>query len=165
MGDQEVGHATVITNMLQGKGAKQCNYTYPFNTVREYVDFSQKVCLHAHFIASTVSDFSLLQLTRWGESGVYGFLEHLDSRPAAEIVLQSITTEARQQMIFRQWEGLFPMPVWHTTGITQSMAWTLLAPHITACPEENPKIEWQNFPDLKIDVCLPFFFACFGAIC
>ena len=51
------------------------------------------------------------QLTRFGESGVYGFLEHLDSRAAAELLLQSITTEARQQMIFRQFEGLFPMPV------------------------------------------------------
>jgi hypothetical protein len=45
MGDQEVGHATVISNILQGKGASQCNYTYPFKTVREYIDFSQKVSL------------------------------------------------------------------------------------------------------------------------
>lgn len=51
------------------------------------------------------------QLTRWGESGVYGFLEHLNSRAAATLLLDSITTEARQQMIFRQFEGLFPMPV------------------------------------------------------
>jgi hypothetical protein len=97
------------------------------------------------------------QLTRWGEAGVYGFLEHLDSRAAAEIVLQSITIEARQQMIFRQWEGLFPMPIWHTTGITQSMAWTLLAPYITECPERNPKIEWQNFPALNVVVSFNFF--------
>jgi hypothetical protein len=61
-------------------------YQYPFETVREWIDFSQK-------------------LTRWGESGVYGFLEHLDCRACAEILLQSITTEARQQMVFRQFEG------------------------------------------------------------
>ncbi|KAJ7891373.1 Rds1 protein [Mycena olivaceomarginata] len=111
--------------------AKSCNYTYPFTTVREFVDFCQK-------------------LTRFGESGVYGFLEHLDSRPSAELLLQSITTEARQQMIFRQFEGLFPMPIWFTPGITQSMAWTLLSPYIVSCPAENPHIVFQNFPALNI---------------
>lgn len=40
------------------------------------------------------------QLTRWGESGVYGFLPHLDSRPSAQILLQSITTEVRLLWIF-----------------------------------------------------------------
>ncbi|TFK27483.1 Rds1 protein [Coprinopsis marcescibilis] len=131
MAEQEVGHATLISNMLGGRGAKQCTYTYPFTTVRQFLDFCQK-------------------LTRFGESGVYGFLEHLDSRAAASLLLDSITTEARQQMIFRQFEGLFPMPVWFETGITQSMAWTLLAPYITSCPAENPRIEWQNFPALNI---------------
>ena len=136
MAEQEVGHATLISNILQGRGAKQCQYQYPFATVREFVDFCQK-------------------LTRFGESGVYGFLEHLNSRAAATLLLDSITTEARQQMIFRQFEGLFPMPVWFETGITQSMAWTLLAPYLVSCPHENPRIEWQNFPALNITVCRP----------
>ncbi|KAF7359082.1 Stress response protein [Mycena sanguinolenta] len=131
MADQEVGHATMITNILGPTAAKPCNYTYPFTTVREFVDFCQK-------------------LTRFGESGVYGFLEHLDSRASAELLLQSITTEARQQMIFRQFEGLFPMPIWFTPGITQSMAWTLLSPYIISCPAENPHIVFQNFPALNI---------------
>ncbi|KAJ7084868.1 Rds1 protein [Mycena belliarum] len=131
MADQEVGHATMLTNILGPTAAKPCNYTYPFTTVRGFVDFCQK-------------------LTRFGESGVYGFLEHLDSRAAAELLLQSITTEARQQMIFRQFEGLFPMPIFFTPGITQSMAWTLLSPYITSCPAENPHIVFQNFPALKI---------------
>lgn len=131
MAEQERGHAQLITNMLGPHAAKECNYTYPFTTVPEYVDFCQK-------------------LTRFGESGVYGFLPHLNSRPSAQLLLQSITTEARQQMIFRQFEGLFPMPVWFETGITQSMAWTLLAPYIKSCPKENPRIEWQNFPGLNI---------------
>ncbi|KAJ7646603.1 Rds1 protein [Roridomyces roridus] len=131
MADQEVGHATMLTNILGPTAAKPCNYTYPFTTVRGFVDFCQK-------------------LTRFGESGVYGFLEHLDSRPSAELLLQSITTEARQQMIFRQFEGLFPMPIWFTPGITQSMAWTLLSPYIAHCPAENPHIVFQNFPALNI---------------
>ncbi|KJA16414.1 hypothetical protein HYPSUDRAFT_147726 [Hypholoma sublateritium FD-334 SS-4] len=132
MADQEVGHAQLLTNILgPERAAKQCTYRYPFQTVREFVDFCQK-------------------LTRFGESGVYGFLEHLDSRASAQLLLQSITTEARQQMIFRQFEGLFPMPVWFEAGITQSMAWTLLAPYIVSCPASNPKIEWQNFPALNI---------------
>ena len=134
MADQEVGHAQLLTNILGPKrAAKQCTYRYSFETVREFVDFCQK-------------------LTRFGESGVYGFLEHLDSRASAQLLLQSITTEARQQMIFRQFEGLFPMPVWFEAGITQSMAWTLLAPYIVTCPASNAKIKWQNFPALNITV-------------
>jgi len=66
------------------------------------------------------------------------------------MILQSITTEARQQMVFRQFEGLFPMPVHFTTGITQSMQWTLLSPYLESCPAENPRIEWQIFPALNI---------------
>ncbi|KAI0645960.1 Rds1 protein [Trametes meyenii] len=132
MADQEVGHATLISNILGPESAaKQCNYTYPFETVRDFVDFCQK-------------------LTRFGESGVYGFLEHLDSRAAATLLLESITTEARQQMIFRQFEGLFPMPMWFVPAITQSMAWTLLAPYISSCPDNNTHLAWQNFPALNV---------------
>lgn len=131
MADQEVGHATLISNMLGPSAPKQCQYQYPFTTVQEFVDFCQK-------------------LTRWGESGVYGFLEHLDSRAAAQMLLQSITTEARQQMIFRQFEGLFPMPVYFESGIPQSWAWTLLAPYIVGCPDDTPRLAWQNFPALTV---------------
>ncbi|KAF8988245.1 Rds1 protein [Cyathus striatus] len=119
MAEQEVGHATAITNMLGPSAAQPCKYKYPFITVREFIEYN-------------------VRLTKWGEAGVYGFLEQLDSRPAANILLQSITVEARQQMAFRQFEGLFPMPFWHTTGITQN------------CPEGNPRIEWNNFPGLNI---------------
>jgi len=132
MAEQEVGHALALSNLLGlDRAAKQCNYTYPFETVAEFVDFCQK-------------------LTRVGESGVYGFLPHLDSRPSAQILLQSISTEARQQMIFRQFEGLFPMPVFFETGIPQAWAWTLLAPFITSCPANNTRLEWPNFPALNI---------------
>ncbi|KAK9454485.1 ferritin-like domain-containing protein [Dipodascopsis uninucleata] len=131
MAEQEQGHATLLTNIIGPSAATQCQYSYDFETVAEFVDFCQRV-------------------TSWGESGVYGFLEHLDSRSAAQLLLQSITTEARQQMIFRQFEGLFPMPVYFETGITQSMAWTLLAPYITSCDEETPRLGWQNFPGLNV---------------
>jgi len=134
MADQEIGHATLIRNMLGANAPQACNYIYPFTDVKGFLDFTQK-------------------LTRWGESGVYGFLEHLDSRASAQLLLQSITTEARQQMIFRQFDGLFPMPVWFEAGITQSMAWTLLAPYIISCPDQNlgsRKLAWQNFPGLNV---------------
>jgi hypothetical protein len=81
---------------------------------------------------------------------VYGFLEHVDSREAATILLQSITTEARQQMIFRQFDGLFLMPVWFQVGVPQSWAWTLLAPYISWCPANQTRLAWQNFPALHI---------------
>ncbi|OTA99612.1 hypothetical protein M426DRAFT_269063 [Hypoxylon sp. CI-4A] len=131
MANQEVGHATALTNMLGPQAPVQCTYNYPATSVREFIDFNQK-------------------LTRWGESGVYGFLNHLDSRETAQILLQSITTEARQQMIFRQFDGLFPMPVWFEVGIPQSWAWTLLAPYIASCPYNQTRLIWQNFPSLRV---------------
>ncbi|KAI9836067.1 MAG: hypothetical protein M1819_001679 [Sarea resinae] len=131
MADQESGHATLISNMLGASAPKQCQYNYPYTTVREYIDFNQK-------------------LTRFGESGVYGFLNHLDSRAVGQLLLQSITTEARQQMIFRQFNGQFPMPVWFEVGIPQSWAWTLLAPYIASCPQNQTRLAWQNFPTLHV---------------
>ncbi|KAG0354825.1 ferritin-like domain-containing protein [Gamsiella multidivaricata] len=133
MADQEVGHATNVYNMLGPAAAKPCKYQYPFQTVREFITFSK-------------------QLTRVGEAGVAGFLEHLDSRASAQLLLQTVTTEARQQMVFRQFEGLFPMPVWFQTAITQSMQWTLQARYIVSCPEINHKhpLIWQVFPALYI---------------
>lgn len=131
MADQEIGHATVISHMLGPEAPKQCTYNYPVSNVREFIDFNQK-------------------LTRWGESGVYGFLPHLNSGPAAQLLLQSITIEARQQLIFRQFGGQFAMPEWHTPGIPQSWAWTLLAPYISSCPYNQTRLVWQNFPALHI---------------
>ncbi|KAI9721040.1 MAG: hypothetical protein M1812_002521 [Candelaria pacifica] len=131
MADQEVGHSTLLSNILGAQAPVQCTYNYPYTTVREFIDFCQK-------------------LTRFGESGVYGFLNHLDSREAAQLLLQSITTEARQQTIFRQFDGLFPFPVWFEAGIPQSWAWTLLAPYISSCPANQTRLAWQNFPALTI---------------
>lgn len=133
MADQESGHATLLSNLLGGPGGAtpQCTYNYPFTTVHEAFDFTQK-------------------LTRFGESGVWGFQAHLDSREVAQLLDQSIATEARQQMIFRQFAGLFPMPVWFETGIPQSWAWTLLAPYISSCPSNSKRLAWQNFPALTV---------------
>ncbi|KAK4129709.1 hypothetical protein N657DRAFT_653018 [Parathielavia appendiculata] len=131
MADQEIGHASVLANMLGPNAPKQCTYNYPVSNVREWVDFNQK-------------------LTRWAEAGVYGFLPHLNSGPAAQMLLQSITIEARQQMSFRQMGGQFPMPEWHTPGIPQSWAWTLLAPYVSSCPYNQTRLVWQNFPALHI---------------
>ena len=131
MAEQEIGHATMIGNIIGPKAPLKCNYNYPFTTVREFLDFCQK-------------------LTRWGESGVYGFLNHLNSREAGQLLLQAISTEARQQMIFRQFDGLFPMPVWFEVGIPQSWTWTLLAPYISDCPANQTRLAWQNFPALRV---------------
>jgi hypothetical protein len=131
MADQEVGHVTLVSNMLGAQAPMQCSYNYPATNVREFIDFCQK-------------------LTRFGEAGVYGFLNHLNARDVGQLLLQSITTEARQQMIFRQFEGLFPMPEWFIVGIPQSWAWSLLAPYISSCPENQTRLVWQNFPSLNI---------------
>ncbi|KAF2268027.1 hypothetical protein CC78DRAFT_558601 [Lojkania enalia] len=131
MAHQESGHATLLTNMLGEAAPVQCTYNYPYTTVREFIDFNQK-------------------LTRWGESGVWGFLAHLDSREVANLLSQSIATEARQQMSFRQMLGLHPMPVWFETGIPQSWQWTYLAPYISSCPMNQTRLAWQNFPGLII---------------
>ncbi|RDL34999.1 Protein rds1 [Venustampulla echinocandica] len=131
MSDQEVGHATMVANILGPKAPQPCNYSYPFTTVGSFIDYSQKS-------------------TRYGESGVLGFLAHLNSRPAASLLSQSITTESRQQAIFRQFKGLFPMPIYFVPGIPQSWHWTLLAPSISSCPSNQTRLIWQNFPALTI---------------
>lgn len=131
MSIQEIGHAELISNMLGESAPTRCNYTYPFETVPEFISFAQK-------------------LTRFGESGVYGFMSHLDSRGVASLLLQSISVEARQQFIFSQFQGLNPMPYDFIVGVPQAFLWTLLAPYITSCPATNPKIEFSNFPALKI---------------
>ncbi|THY35672.1 hypothetical protein D6D01_01150 [Aureobasidium pullulans] len=131
MAQQEEGHATLLTNMLGHTAPPQCTYNYPYTTVREFLDFNQK-------------------LTRYGESGVWGFINHLDSREVGQLLAQSIATEARQQMAFRQMSGLFPMPVYFETGIPQSWAWTFLAPYISSCPANTTRLAWQNFPALHI---------------
>lgn len=129
MGQQEQGHATLLSNMLGETAPPQCTYNYPFTNVREFVDFNQI-------------------LTRWGESGVWGFINHLDSREVGQLLAQSIATEARQEMIFRQMSGLHPMPVWFEAGIPQSWAWTFLAPYISSCPENTTRLAWQNMPPI-----------------
>ena len=131
MATQEQGHATLLSNMLGETAAPQCTYNYPFTTVREFVDFNQR-------------------LTRWGESGVWGYINHLDSREVGQLLAQSIATEARQQMAFRQMSGLHPMSVWFETGIPQSWSWTFLAPYISSCPAGTTRLAWQNFPGLHI---------------
>lgn len=121
----------MLSNILGEYAPQQCTYIYPHTNVKEFIDFCQK-------------------LTRFGEAGVYGFLAHLDSREAATLLTQSITTEARRQLIFRQFEGLFPMVEWFQLGIPQSWAWTLLAPFISTCPENQTRLIWQNFPTLLL---------------
>jgi hypothetical protein len=132
MANQEIGHASLLSNMLGEAAPPQCTYNYPFTNVREFIDFNQK-------------------LTRFGESGVLGFMAHLDSREAATLLGQSIHTEARQQMAFRQMLGLHPMPVWFEAGIPQSWAWTYLAQYISSCPQNTTRLAWQNFPTLLIN--------------
>jgi hypothetical protein len=131
MAQQEEGHATLLSNMLGHTAPPQCTYNYPYTTVREFLDFNQK-------------------LTRFGESGVWGFINHLDSREVGQLLAQSIATEARQQMAFRQMSGLHPMPVWFETGIPQSWSWSFLAPYISSCPANTTRLAWQNFPALHI---------------
>jgi hypothetical protein len=131
MANQETGHATLLTNMLGERAPKECVYNYPYKTVREWVDFMQRV-------------------TRFGESGVWGFINHLDSREVGQLLAQSIATEARQQQIFRQMSGLTPMDVWFENGWPQSWGWTMLAPYISYCPANQTRLVWQNFPTLHI---------------
>lgn len=47
--------------------------------------------------------------------------------------------------------GAPAMTVYFEPGIPQAWAWTLLAPYIQSCPEENPRVEWSNFPKLNVD--------------
>ncbi|KAM0790550.1 hypothetical protein ACM66B_004419 [Microbotryomycetes sp. NB124-2] len=134
MSDQKIGHAIAVSNIINpDRAAKACTFQYPnFTSLQDALMFSQFV-------------------TRWGESGVLGFLPHMDSRPNAQILLQAITTESRQEMVIRQLLGLFPMPVWFESGVPQAFAWTLQQRYVKDCPENNPRIQFQIFPDLIIE--------------
>ncbi|KAH1284706.1 hypothetical protein KXX33_001107 [Aspergillus fumigatus] len=107
------------------------SWTFSTMTVREFIDFNVK-------------------LTRWGESGTWGWLSHLDSKEVATLVVEAEAIEARQQSIFRQLLGLQPMPIWFAAGIPQSWHWTLLAQYISSCPANNTRLVWQNFPNLHV---------------
>jgi hypothetical protein len=133
MAEQQVGHATLLTYILGPEAPRPCAYNYPVTkNLTEYIDFSQK-------------------LTKWGESGIYGFINHLNSRAAGQLLTQSTAIKARQQMLLRQFAGLFPMPVWFEAGIPPSWSWTLLAPYIAYCPSnQTTRLAWQNFPALHI---------------
>ncbi|VDC04828.1 unnamed protein product [Peniophora sp. CBMAI 1063] len=140
MAEQEEGHAQLVANMMGFEGnwtgpepTYQCQYNYPnFTSVRDFIEFSRLI-------------------TRFGEGGTIGFLGHMDAQDSASLINDAIQTEGRQQMVFRQFSGLFPMPFWFTTSITQSMQWTLLAPYIASCPASSPEVEWTAFPTLEID--------------
>lgn len=46
MANQEVGHSTLLSNILSyggRKGAARCEYQYDFNTVRDFVNFCQRL--------------------------------------------------------------------------------------------------------------------------
>ena len=101
-----------------------------------------------------------LQIAAIGESSILGFIEHLDSRAVAQLLAQTLTASSHEQMIFCQYEGLFPVSVNFQMVITQSMMWTMLALLILSCPAGNPVIEFQNFPALNVVVrffCLSTF--------
>ncbi|WEW59614.1 hypothetical protein PRK78_005091 [Emydomyces testavorans] len=126
-----LGHVTLLTNILGRTAPTRCSYRFPFTTLLEFVDFTQKV-------------------SKVIESAAYGFVPHLDARATAQLLLQAISITGRQQLLLRQFEGLLPAPVWFEIGIPQSWAWTLLAPYINFCPGNNPRLVWQNFPALNI---------------
>ncbi|TPX22528.1 hypothetical protein DIZ76_014401 [Coccidioides immitis] len=126
-----LGHITLLSNILGHTAPTRCSYRYPFTTLFEFVDFAQKV-------------------SKIIESQAYGFIPHLDARETAQLLLQAISVTGRQQLILRQFEGLFPVPVWFQSSIPQSWAWTLIAPHIHFCPWRNPRLVWQNYPALSI---------------
>lgn len=130
MADQSIGHITMLRNILGPDAPRQCTFNYPFRTLREWIDFSQKI-------------------TRITEATIYGFTPHLDSRPVAQLMLSSVAISARQHVVFRQIEGLFPMPVWFQSAIPQSWGWSLVAPFFSTCPS-GQRLVWQVFPPLTI---------------
>jgi len=132
---QEVGHSQLVAGLMARPDLKinVCDYHWPnFMNILDFLDFNQKA-------------------TRWGESGVVGYLQHLQSRPGGTVLTEGIVTEARQQFAFRQLSGYTAIDIWFVPGITPSMTWTLLAPYIKSCPKEYPVVGWNNFPGLTIE--------------
>ncbi|EEP77545.1 conserved hypothetical protein [Uncinocarpus reesii 1704] len=131
MRTEVLGHITMLSNILGQSAPTRCSYRHPFKTLPEFFDFAQKI-------------------SKVIESTAYGFVPHLDARETAQLLLQAVSMTGRQQLLFRQFEGLFPIPVWFQTAIPQSWAWTLIAPYINYCPGNNPRLVWQNYPALAV---------------
>ncbi|TPX61283.1 hypothetical protein PhCBS80983_g01201 [Powellomyces hirtus] len=134
MRDQEVAHASAIQQILQGKGAKPCEYQFPdFAGPKEYIEFSSIV-------------------TSVGEAGYLGFTNQLYNRSSILTSTQIFTTEARQNAVFRQARGLNPLNANFDTPLTESQSYTLNAPYIKSCPPENPPIPFKVLPTLKAKI-------------
>jgi len=80
------------------------------------LQFQFHQCQKFHQFLSTVASF--------GEAGILGFLEHLDSRSAAQLTLETVAVDGRQKMGSRQLLGL---PTFFMAGLSQSTQWTLMA--------------------------------------
>ncbi len=59
---------------------------------------------------------------------MYGFLNHLDTGAVGQLLLEGISTEARQQKILQSFQALFRMPVWSKVEIPQSWTSDLVVP-------------------------------------
>jgi hypothetical protein len=132
MRDQEIPHSSIIQKLLNNKGAKPCKYNFPVNNPKEFLEISQ--------IATSV-----------GEGSYLGFIPLLDNRTYIEISSSIVTTESRQNTIFR--EGLHLHPFGNQnfdTPLTASQAYTLGSQFIVSCPENNPKIPFTKFPYLDV---------------
>lgn len=79
--------------------------------MREFIDFNVKI-------------------TRFGESGTWGFLSHLDSKEVSTLLVQAEAIEARQQMAFRQMLGLHPMPFSFVPGEMEPPSFFLIKPDV-----------------------------------
>ncbi|KAI0310971.1 hypothetical protein OF83DRAFT_1069622 [Amylostereum chailletii] len=132
MTEQQVGQVDLLSNILYPNVTQPCTYAFPaFNDAREFVDFATKAL-------------------RFGESGMLGFLSHLDAQDSASLLQGTLAVKSRQQMLFRQLEGLFPIPFDFAPAITQNMQFSLLAPYISSCPSGNPSVKWDVYPTLRI---------------
>jgi Ferritin-like domain len=131
MAEQEVNHKQAFANMIGENAPQPCTYRWPFADPKGFIEYA-------------------LLNTRYGESGTIGWIPLLDNRASGNIVIQAITTESRQQYTFRQWRGLFPMPVAFEPAIIQPYHWTLLSRDIVSCPPTNKPVGWPIFPSLNI---------------
>jgi hypothetical protein len=88
----------VLTSILGSNAAKSCQYQYNFN-----VSLSNSLNGHRLIVTQSVGEFFDFsqRVTRYGESGIYGFLPLLENKALPHLVLLAVSTEVNPTSFLR----------------------------------------------------------------
>ncbi|KAF9028750.1 hypothetical protein BDZ89DRAFT_1101675 [Hymenopellis radicata] len=130
--DHEATHVQTISSVLGDQATQPCQYTFPYNTPKEFAALSQI--------------FEGVGVTAY--SGAAQFIQNKEYLTTAAVIL---STEARQAAWvasavnkIEPWSGAFDV------ALTMNEVFTLASPFIVSCPPTNPTLPVKAFPTLTV---------------